>query len=70
MPETLLYGCRVNLSTGFVYRTVRLLPDGVTGLVMLHGKQVQVFVVDGSRQHEWAISKSLAARCAAGYRPR
>ena len=70
MYETLLYGCRVHLSRGFRYQTVHVVPGNVTGYVVLDGAKVPVFVVDGSKQYEWAISRAVAAVHAAEYRRR
>lgn len=68
MPELLLHGCRITFCRDFLYGSVHVFPDGVTGYVECAGTKMPVFVVDGSRQYEWAISKSVAATRAVTYR--
>ena len=60
-----LPGCRVSTRNSVVYLTVHLLPSGVEGFVMIADEETPVYVVDRSRQYEWATSKLDAMYLAA-----
>ncbi|MGH2506585.1 MAG: hypothetical protein ACRDHZ_04080 [Ktedonobacteraceae bacterium] len=68
MPELILRVCRVTLTDHFQYCSVQVLPGGVTGYALLDDEKVPVFVVDGSRQYEWAVSEDIAKLRAVEYR--
>jgi hypothetical protein len=60
-----LPGCRVHTRNSVVFLAVHLLPSGVEGFVMIADEETPVYVVDGSRQYEWATSQHDASYLAA-----